>query len=50
MIEYKIVVGYSVDNLEEKVQAFLRDGWTPIGGIAVGDMKLAQAVIRHYEF
>ena len=34
-MEYRIVMDYSASGLERKVNAYMKDGWRPIGGLAI---------------
>jgi hypothetical protein len=34
-MEYKIVSGVMVEELERRVQALIEDGWDPIGGMVL---------------
>jgi hypothetical protein len=48
-VEYKIVSAAWREQLEARVNAHLREGWLPIGGlmrIADGDKEYLQAVTR----
>ena len=48
MISYKIVRGNTCIDLELTVEAMLRDGWKPLGGIAFDDSlgRYMQAMIK----
>lgn len=57
-MEYKIITSYddaclsnATDRLEKEVEKFIKDGWKPLGGIAITQSKsnfieVAQAMIK----
>ena len=50
VMEYKIVSSHRLFEVEQEVRALIREGWRPIGGIAIahnsGILHYAQAMIR----
>ena len=44
-IGYKMVYGYTPDNLEQEVKCWLSEGWKPVGGPIVQGQDLYQAMI-----
>ena len=49
-MQYQILSARSVDELQQKVQAMLEQGWRPTGGIAVSAAysPAAGTIVREY--
>lgn len=45
-LEYTIVKSYNMHPMQQQVQALLLEGWEPLGGIAVDNEFLYQAMSR----
>jgi hypothetical protein len=52
-MKYQVITGYSITDLEEKVNVCLKKGWKPIGGVEVvkydDSIVFMQAVIKSDE-
>lgn len=35
--DYKVVFGYSINEINKNVNSCISDGWTPLGGVSVKD-------------
>ncbi len=51
MKEYTLVIDGTFTRFIERVNEYIRDGWQPLGGVAVGTMsgyvnQLVQAMVR----
>lgn len=50
MDDYKVVQARNPTSLEEEVQRFIKNGWKPIGGVAVcelyGKSQYLQALVK----
>lgn len=46
---YLILVGRNIFALEQEVNKFIHNGYTPVGGIAVMQGEYCQAVMRNKE-
>lgn len=45
-MEYRIVTGQSVSNLEKAVNVAIKDGWKPQGGLIIHGYDYAQALVK----
>jgi len=45
-MEYVVLLGMSSDTLNEKVNAHIKDGWRPMGGMAANNNAVFQAMVR----
>lgn len=45
-MKYEVIYGRDIQELEKEVNEKLRIGWKPLGGVAVTDGGLVQAMIR----
>lgn len=46
-MEYLIIHDVNLDNLIGKVNKAIEEGWVPLGGIAYGSIRWAQAMTKH---
>ena len=53
VVDYCIVANVSVDIVDQEVKKGLKDGWQPIGGVAMvergAQVQFAQAVVKYEE-
>ena len=47
IVAYKILVGDSMQALEAAVKEAIKQGWQPIGGVAVNGSMFYQAIAGH---
>jgi hypothetical protein len=47
IVDYTIIVGGDIENVEAKVKGKMDDGWQPLGGPFQGGKDMFQALVKY---